>query len=109
MDEKTWSGFDSGRLVGLPEILQNMADQDQGNRRSTAPPFSLLQSIMSPEFLINLITELKAHIKTTESTELYQQDIDLELEKVRAVPRRFECLTSRVMVHPHPTHNLDLH
>lgn len=42
-------------LPCLPEILQKMADQDQGNRRSATPPFSLLQSIMSSEFIISLV------------------------------------------------------
>lgn len=42
-------------LPCLPEILQKMADQDQGNRRSATPPFSLLQSIMSSEFLVSLV------------------------------------------------------
>lgn len=42
-------------LPWLPEILQKLADQDQGNRRSATPPFSLLQSIMSSEFLISLV------------------------------------------------------
>ncbi|XP_063623118.1 52 kDa repressor of the inhibitor of the protein kinase-like [Cydia splendana] len=39
-------------LPCLPDILQKMADQ--GNRSATSP-FSLLQSIMSSEFLISLV------------------------------------------------------
>ncbi|XP_044745092.1 52 kDa repressor of the inhibitor of the protein kinase-like [Coccinella septempunctata] len=42
-------------LPCLPEILQKMSDEDQGNRRGSTSPFSLLQSIMSSEFLISLV------------------------------------------------------